>query len=47
VLKLIRDQRRAREGQILDLALDVDGGLATLDGPLQRAAEAEGVVVLS
>jgi predicted nucleic acid-binding protein len=30
----------------LDLALDVDGELATLDRPLQRAAEAEGVVVL-
>jgi predicted nucleic acid-binding protein len=30
----------------LDLALDVDAELATLDGPLRTAAEAEGVFVL-
>lgn len=30
----------------LDLALDVDAELATLDRPLRAAAEAEGVVVL-
>jgi predicted nucleic acid-binding protein len=30
----------------LDLALDVDAELATLDGPLRTAAEAEGVFVV-
>lgn len=30
----------------LDLALDVDGELATLDGELRKAAEAEGVPLL-
>ena len=31
----------------LDLALDVDGELATLDRPLRAAAEAEGIPVLA
>ena len=30
----------------LDLAIDIDGELATLDGPLRLAAEAEGVPLL-